>query len=45
LTVDDANALLRTLAEFQDKEDEDLPTGLYLEDADNSAILGGHNKQ
>ena len=31
LTVDDANALLRTLAEFQeqlDEEDEDLPTGL-----------------
>jgi hypothetical protein len=31
LTVDDANALLRTLAEFQeqlDDEDEDLPTGL-----------------
>ena len=31
LTVDDANALLRTLAEFReqlDEEDEDLPTGL-----------------
>ena len=31
LTVDDANALLRTLAEFQeqlDEADEDLPTGL-----------------
>ena len=31
LTVDDANALLRTLAQFQeqlDEEDEDLPTGL-----------------
>jgi hypothetical protein len=31
LTVDDANALLRTLAEFQeqlDEEDKDLPTGL-----------------
>ena len=31
LTADDANALLRTLAEFQeqlDEEDEDLPTGL-----------------
>jgi hypothetical protein len=31
LTVDDANALLRTLAGFQeqlDEEDEDLPTGL-----------------
>ena len=31
LTVDDANALLRTLAEFQDQldeEDEDIPTGL-----------------
>jgi phage terminase Nu1 subunit (DNA packaging protein) len=31
LTVDDVNALLRTLAEFQeqlDEEDEDLPTGL-----------------
>jgi len=31
LTVDDANPLLRTLAELQeqlDEEDEDLPTGL-----------------
>ena len=31
LTVDDANALLRTLTEFKeqlDEEDEDLPTGL-----------------
>jgi len=30
LTVDDANALLRTLAELDqlDEEDEDLPTGL-----------------
>jgi hypothetical protein len=31
LTADDANALLRTIAEIQaqvDEEDEDLPTGL-----------------
>jgi len=34
LVVDDANTLLRTLAELQeqlDEEDEDLPTGLIRE--------------